>query len=524
MRLRFAVAVLLALTATSAAFAQDPVRSSIVRVYATSQSPNYWRPWEMDSPADVTGSGSIIEGNRILTSAHVVADQTFLQVQRADQADKHVASVAAVSHELDLAVLTVQDDSFFEGAMPLPIGTLPEVGDTVVALGFPEGGSQLAVTEGVVSRIERKLYTHSWNDNLVVQIDAPINPGSSGGPVLGDTGIAGVAFQAGSGENIGYMVPAPVIEHFLTDIEDGRVDGSPILAVEWQMMENPQLRRHYGMAEGQPGVLLTKVEPAFEGDGKLQERDVLLGIDGFDVANDGTIELRPGERIDLHYAVDRRQIGDSVVLHLLRDGNPVDVQLELVHAKHSYAYLVPRMSYDATPSYFVYGGLVFAPLTINYMLQWGEEPRDMPIHFRRLYYEARSRENAGREQVVVLIGALPSEVNVGYVEFEDSIVDTVDGQGVASLSHLVELLESREGESHRIMLEDSECEIVLRHEDVDRRSHEILDRYRVPSDRSSDLLAVKSLPPVDTASASSAELTTDEPSANSTSAASRKRI
>jgi len=73
-------------------------------------------------------------------------------------------------------------------------------------------------------------------------------------------------------------------------------------------------------------------------------------------------------------------------------------------------------------------------------------------------------------------------------------VDTVDGQAVASLSHLVELLSSRDGESHRIMLEDSECEIVLRHEDVDRRSQEILDRYRVPADRSPDLMAMKPSP------------------------------
>jgi len=82
------------------------------------------------------------------------------------------------------------------------------------------------------------------------------------------------------------------------------------------------------------------------------------------------------------------------------------------------------------------------------------------------------------------IRTLPSEVNVGYVEFEDSIVDTVDGQAVASLSHMVGLLSSRDGESHRILLEDTECEIVLRHEDVDRRTQEILARYRIPADRS----------------------------------------
>ena len=71
------------------------------------------------------------------------------------------------------------------------------------------------------------------------------------------------------------------------------------------------------------------------------------------------------------------------------------------------------------------------------------------------------------------------------------------------------------------MLEDSECEIVLRHEDVDRRSQEILDRYHIPSDRSPDLMAVKPSPKVNTTTDATAEVTTDEPPATPTSAASQ---
>ncbi len=489
MRPRVVAVVLVAAVAAVAASAQDSVRSSIVRVYATQQSPNYSRPWDMYPHESITGSGCIIAGNRVLTSAHVVSDQTFVQVQRADLADKYVARVAAVSHELDLAVLTVAEDEFFEGSYPLPIGPLPEVGDTVVALGFPEGGTRLAVTEGVVSRIDRTVYTHSWLHNLVCQIDAPINAGSSGGPVLAGGGIAGVAFQATSGESIGYMVPSPVIEHFLKDIEDGRLDGTPVLAVAWQLLENPQLRRHYRVPDGQSGVLLTRVAPAFEGEGRLRARDVLLGVDDLDVGNDGTIELRPGERIDLDHAIDRRQIGESVTLHLLRDGKPVDVELELALAKQSYGFLVPRMRYDTRPSYFVYGGLVFAPLTANYLLEWGEEVRDAPVQFWRHFEALRTATNARREEIVVLIDILPDAVNAGYEDCVDSIVEQIDGHPVASLAHLVQLLDSRDGSSHRILFEESELEIVLRHEEVARHSREILARYHVPADRSPDLAA-----------------------------------
>ena len=78
--------------------------------------------------------------------------------------------------------------------------------------GFPIGGERLSITEGVVSRIEMFSYAHSQRCLLGVQIDAAINDGNSGGPVLRGGQLAGIAFQAlESGENIGYAIPVPVI-------------------------------------------------------------------------------------------------------------------------------------------------------------------------------------------------------------------------------------------------------------------------------------------------------------------------
>jgi len=78
-----------------------------------------------------------------------------------------------------------------------------------------------AITEGVVSRVELQEYSHSNARLLYCQIDAAINPGSSGGPVIKDDKIVGIAFEAIDRENIGYIVYFPVIDHFLEDIEDG---------------------------------------------------------------------------------------------------------------------------------------------------------------------------------------------------------------------------------------------------------------------------------------------------------------
>ena len=94
------------------------ITHSIVKIYTTYDSPNYLRPWQMRGQRSRIGSGSIIEGHRILTNAHVVSDNTFIRVRRAGQADKFIATVEAISHELDLAILKVQNQAFFEGAKP----------------------------------------------------------------------------------------------------------------------------------------------------------------------------------------------------------------------------------------------------------------------------------------------------------------------------------------------------------------------------------------------------------------------
>ena len=88
-----------------------------------------------------------------------------------------------------------------------------ETGDRVSVLGFPIGGERMSLTQGVVSRIEVTPYAQSERRLLAVQIDAAINEGNSGGPVLDGNSLVGIAFQAlEQAESVGYMIPTPVVE------------------------------------------------------------------------------------------------------------------------------------------------------------------------------------------------------------------------------------------------------------------------------------------------------------------------
>src|SRR5258708_35609280 len=105
----------------------------------------------------------------------------------------------------------------------------------------------MSVTTGIVSRIDFQLYTHSSIDShLAVQISAQINPGNSGGPVLQNGKVVGIAFQGYSGDvaqNVGFMIPTPVIQRFLADIASGHYNRYVDLSFTYEKLTNAPARR-----------------------------------------------------------------------------------------------------------------------------------------------------------------------------------------------------------------------------------------------------------------------------------------
>jgi len=106
------------------------------------------------------------------------------------------------------------------------------------------------------------------------------------------------------------------------------------------------------MAGHQTGMLLNKVYPHSPARGLLRSGDIILSIDGQNVANDGTIEFRPGERTFFGYLVQNKYIDDEVVLRIFREKRPMDVKIQLT-TPLDFGQLVPDERYDKPPTYYV---------------------------------------------------------------------------------------------------------------------------------------------------------------------------
>ncbi len=216
------------------------IERSLVRILNYSQRANWYAPWDALRSTQSSGSGFVVDGGLIMTNAHVVSDARLVVVYLHGDPSPHQAEVRYIAHDCDLALLSPVEPDLLAGVPALGFGKLPALRSTVETYGYPGGSRQIATTRGVVSRIEVELYTHSGADNhLAVQTDAAINPGSSGGPVVQDGSVVGVAFQAAPDlENVGFFIPPEVIEHFLTDVSDGVYDGYPELGASSSTLES----------------------------------------------------------------------------------------------------------------------------------------------------------------------------------------------------------------------------------------------------------------------------------------------
>ncbi len=482
--LRRALILVLVASGPATAAELDSIEPSIVRILNYAQQPNWYAPWDALRATQRSGSGFMVSGGLIMTNAHVVSDSRHLVVHRNGDPSPHRVEVLHVAHDCDLALVRPLEPELFSDAPVLQFGELPSLGSTVVTYGYPAGGRHIASTRGVVSRIESQLYSHSGADShLAIQTDAAINPGSSGGPVVQDGAVVGVAFQAAQDlENVGFFIPTEVVDHFLTDVADGSYDGYPEFGISVSSLESPAARRKAGLAADESGVIVDLVLIGNSADGLVQPKDVILEVDGHLVANDGTI-VRDGMRLGLGVLFDAHQTGDVIKLRLLRDG--VRLLVEATMAPPSRQFRRFARAYDVLPRYYVYGGLVFVPLGRNTLETLGEswassdEKHLLYEYLQRFYHDP----TALTEEPVLMLRRLDHPVNANGAWASNLVVKRVNGRAIASLEQLVEAIESQRDRYHLLEFAYYKRFIALDREEAENAHREILERYGVSVDR-----------------------------------------
>lgn len=463
---------------TEAAMIADGYRS-VVKVESSSQIPDYETPWNAGKFSGGRGTGFLIGDNQFLTNAHVVSNSKRVYLSKHGDPRKFRANVKFIAHDCDLALLEVEDFSPFENLPKFKLGGVPQLESEVRAIGYPIGGDRLSVTRGIVSRIDFRPYAHSVIDShLVIQIDAAINPGNSGGPVIQDDKVIGVAFQGiSNAENTGYVIPTPVIERFLKDIQTGSYDRYVDLGISEFPILNPAMRQALNLDDEQDGVLVADVTPGSSSENHVLPGDVLLSIDDIPIDNAGQI-LVDGERLNMNEVVERKFNGDLVKLKLLRNGEILDKEFPL---RPIDSMQILSIRYGKKPRFTMAAGLTFQPLTRNlYAAQ-----RFTDFHLRKLFAEYISdggfRE---REDIVVLTRIEPDAATTHLAGFAGRVVDRIGDVKITKLEQVHEILNTPPDEMpefleiHFIGLDRP---LIFPSKDIPEATRRIQLNYQIPT-------------------------------------------
>ncbi len=461
----------------------DKLDLSVVRVNSTNQDYDFFRPWSKKNPHAIHGLGAVLSGNRVLVTAQLIANHSYVELERAESGLKSDAKVICVDYEANLALLEPASENFLTGTKPLDLTLDAVVGDRVNILQL-EANDALATTPGPITTVEVSHYQLENSDFLIYRLSVPLQyrEGSFTAPVIKDGKLAGMLMRYDPRAQSADVLPATIIEHFIKDADGGSYHGFPHAGMEYAPTRDPQLRQYAKLPPG-GGVYVTEIakdSPA--GKAGLKVGDVILEIDGHAVDQDGNYAEPLYGKISLSYLISTRSFaGQKLSVKISRQGQPQTLEMTLAH-ESPQDYVSEPYVIDRQPRYFVADGLIFQELSRQYLKEWGGDwQKQAP---QRLVYLDRYQSSLvpeGRKRIVILSQALPVASNVGLEDLKYLVVTNVNGMPINSLDDLPTALAKPVDGFSKIEFEDFPKEIFLDASHLAEDDKDVQQSYSLPA-------------------------------------------
>lgn len=454
--------------------------SSIFLLYVKKVEINYVTPWKNNNPIFTTGSGfgvKINDKKYVLTNAHVVENSNFIEIITQSSDKRYIPDIIDISPEIDLALLYINDNDFWNNIVILELDEVPEKGENIKVIGFPSGGFNSSITEGIVSRLTNILYSKSIY-NLVIQVDAAINPGNSGGPALNNKNkVIGVAFSHNiKGQNISYVIPSFIIIHYLNNIQKlGKFPGLCDLEIDTSSLENKYIREYYKLNGS--GILVNNVDILGASGHILKINDIITKIDDIQINNDKTVYLNISsknlEKIPYWHILRQKNSGDNVKLSIIRNNKNKTINFKIYPMIKK---IVPLLSKDISNTYFIYGGLIFIPLNFWYMFKINKEYQTVldDDKYDLLKYTNYIRTQLD-EEIVILSSILQTRLTSGY-NYENIRLIKINDKDIKNLKDVHNICMSINDDFVKFEFENNKI-IILNRKLSHEQSEQISQQY-----------------------------------------------
>jgi S1-C subfamily serine protease len=444
--------------------------NNVVQVTLIVGEKNFLTPWRMGGQQQARCSGVIVDAEKriILTNSHCVASTMMLFVTREDHLTPVMASVREIARDLDLAWITTEAASFWENPskftkIDLSATALPYLSANVNVVGFPQGGNSITITKGIVSRLDGSVYPNGLDqgarntpDSLpIVQVDASINHGNSGGPAFDEKGgLMGLAFCSLAGaSNVGYIIPALLLKNFVETVQEaGRWQAQPEVGAMFRPILNPSLRSWLRLKESDTGVQVRSISPKSPLHELVRKGDVLLRIDGLPVSGEGTItQTISGRKVAFPFdtLVTEKKGGETTAMEFLRVNTTTGAHqtFPVKAVFHPIQPLAARFDdspmddkgreyFTAVPDFFVFGTIVWGVFSNPVLQQALAQKMEVPWTVRK---HALHQWRKGDEEVVVLMQGLSHRCNQEYDMSTMRVLRFFNGQKISNLKEFIKL-------------------------------------------------------------------------------------
>jgi len=451
---------------------------SLVRINSTIQTYSASQPWEKTPPRSRRGLGTLLPGNRILTTAAMAADSIYIELQSADSTQTVPAKVTAIDYEANLALLTPDArPGFLSELKATKIASPAKPSDEIELLQLETNGDPLSTTGKIRSmELLSTFVSGQYFLGYVVKASMQTSGNSFTLPAFRNGKLTGILTSYDSKDQICDVISIDIISAFLKDAEDGNYEGFPSLGIGTATTEDPHFRGWLKLPKDKGGLYVTRVLP--KGSAAkvgMKEGDVILGVSSFAIDRRGYFEHPDyGKLFWPHLVRGRPIMGSKVAIEVLRDGNVQTIEATLEKAP---APLVPSYLYDEAPPFLIKGGLVFQELSKPYLEAFGKEwAARAPLNLLDVLSSPEDYER-GRRRVVVLTRVVATEATIGYDRLGSQIIKSVNGNAVKGLPELAKALETVPGNGiHTIETDEEPYQIFLDEALSDRVDRDFVTR------------------------------------------------
>src|SRR5439155_8802121 len=380
---------------------------SLVSVEINRKQYDYFQPWTRRVQT-VVKTGLVLGPREILTTADGLGDRTLVRVQKGGRGQWWNAEVKWVDYPANRALLAGADEKFWTGRKPAALADRIRKDEDIRLIRWRAGN--LDVRKAEFSRFAVSHPNMSDAAHVQLELSSEIEGVGWSEPAIAASRVIGLVF-AQSGNQL-QALPAPFLQSTIEAQKKQRYTGLGYFEFTWQPTENPETLAYLKLDGEKRGVAVIDVPKKPGAEPVVRPRDILLQADGFDIDIQGDyVDPDYGHLMLENLSTRNKWAGDRVRLKIWRDGRAQDTVYWLPKAEDA-ARLVPEAPFDQEPEYLIVGGLVFQPLTKNYLRGWGQDwERRAP--FRLAYF--RNQDPApDRPAIGILSQVLPDLYNLGY--------------------------------------------------------------------------------------------------------------